>query len=641
MNQQNQEGLRREETVLPKHRFGIGMRLFVSFVVIVGLAAGASVVGWLSYARLSGELEQIAQSELPRLSLASKLSRVGADISAVLPSLARSERAATYEAARAIYSDRLRELREVIAEAERSGIGGGELSALADRITDQVKRMDEAAGARFALLSEMRALVDELRWVQADLLEEAGPLVDDIRFNVEKEIAAFSGGAPLLAENAKSEALLTVVAQANLATGLISRLAGVTSAEDMQEAVAFLGDSTDELAARVQSLTDWPDSITVRQLAERILQIADNRAGIPRLKQAELEALAEVQRVTEENQLLVEQLGEQIRAEVSETERNAEAAAVRARQAIETGRQWLLIIAILAITLAILIGYFYVYRSLLLRIRHLANAAANIAEGKSGAPIQAQGRDELGDLATALNIFRRTRDDLIQSAKLAALGQMAAGIGHELNQPLAAIQSHSHNGLRLIEQGKIDLAQQSLEKIKGLTGRMAGQISHLRRFARRPETRLGPVALDEPVDAAVSLLAHRFEDEDVVLEVELPTGLPPMVTAESVRLEQVVVNLLANALDAVSGLENRRVRLVAAVQDETVTMAISDTGAGIPQGDRDRVFDPFFTTKAPGSGLGLGLSISYNIIKDFNGSITVQRSDAEGTTFLVTLERAS
>ncbi|WP_052950632.1 ATP-binding protein [Devosia limi] len=626
---------------MPKHRFGIGMRLFVSFVIIVGLAAGASVVGWLSYARLSGELEQIAQSELPRLSLASRLSRVGADISAVLPSLARSERAATYEAARAIYSDRLVELREVIAEAERNGIGGGELDALAEEITDQVQRMDGAVGVRFALLGEMRSLVDELRWVQADLLEEAGPLVDDIRFNVEKELADFTGAAPLLAENQKSEALLTVVAQANLATGLISRVSGVTTAEDMQEAVAFLGDSTDELAARVQSLTDWPDSITVRQLAGRILEIADNRDGIPHLKQLELEALAEAQRVTEENQRLVEQLGEEIRAEVSETERNAEAAAVRARQAIETGRRWLLLIAVLAITSAILIGYFYVYRSLLLRIRHLANAAANIAEGKSGTLIQPQGRDELGDLATALNIFRRTRDDLIQSAKLAALGQMAAGIGHELNQPLAAIQSHSHNGVRLIEQGKVEMARQSLEKIKGLTGRMAGQISHLRRFARRPETRLGPVALDEPVNAAVSLLSHRFEDEDVVLEVEMPTGMPAMVTAESVRLEQVVVNLLANALDAVSGLDTRHVRLVVTMQGETVMMAISDTGGGIPHSHRDVVFDPFFTTKAPGSGLGLGLSISYNIIKDFNGSIAVRQTNSTGTTFLVTLERAS
>ncbi len=194
---------------------------------------------------------------------------------------------------------------------------------------------------------------------------------------------------------------------------------------------------------------------------------------------------------------------------------------------------------------------------------------------------------------------------------------MAAGIGHELNQPLAALRAHIHSATTLIGRDKGDQALLNLDKMKGLTGRMADQISHIRRFARRPDAQLRPVDLTAAVRDALSLLEHRFEEEAVEIQLRLPEGAAVLVMAEPVRLEQVAVNLIGNALDAV---KDRPVRQVNAMIERVGTdarLVVGDSGTGIAAADVGAVFDPFFTTKPVGSGLGLGLSISYNIVIHF------------------------
>lgn len=620
-----------------KHRwrFGIGARLFAAFVAIVGLAVGACVVGWLSYARLSGELSAIAEAQMPRLAFASRLSKAGADIGSATAVLTGAGTRAEYDEMRGVYGERLKVLQDLLAQPDAVR-DVAQIGPVARAIGENLSRIDIAAGKRFTLLEAMRSDIDELRWLQADLIEEADPLVDDIRFNIEAE-ARKSGGSNALAEQRKSEALLTALAQANLATGLIGRLVNATTVAEIQETNAFLGDSVDELATRLDMLSGWPDSITLRQLARRILEQADVRTGIPNRKNSEMSQAAQLSGLAQENARLVETLGRNIEAEVTAIEANANAASLRAAQAIDTGRKMLAAIALSSIVLAIAIGYFYVHRNVLSRIRLLAAAAGSIGEGRHSVQLPPAEPDELGDLAHALALFRQTRDELIQSAKLAALGQMAAGIGHELNQPLAAIRAQIHSGSTLINRGNSEQALVNLEKIRALTARMADQISHIRRFARRPDAQLRPVDLNAAVGDAVSLLEHRFDEEQAELRMDLAEEAM-LVMAEPIRLEQVVVNLVANALDAVKETARRRVTITARPIADGASLVIADTGSGIAAGDLQAVFDPFFTTKPAGSGLGLGLSISYNIIKDFGADITVLESGPDGTRFQILLK---
>ncbi|OOG69046.1 HAMP domain-containing histidine kinase [Sinorhizobium sp. A49] len=617
-------------------RFGIGARLILAFVAIVGLAVGACLVGWLSYERLSGELSRIAEDQMPQLAFASRLSKAGADIGSVTTVLAGAETRAEYNEIRSSYAARLTTLRALLKESGTKS-DATDLLPLAEAIGENLDKIDLAAGKRFTLREAMRSDIDELRWVQADLLEEADPLVDDIRFNIEAETRN-GHGAAALAEQQKSEALLTAVSQANLATGLIGRLVNATTQEEIQETNAFLGDSADDLASRIASLENWPDSITVRQLARRILDQSDVSTGIPNRKRSEMIEAAKLSELAAQNGRLVDDLGRRIETEVVAIEASAAAAAQRAATAIETGRSLLLAIAILSVLLATAIGFFYVYRNLLARIRLLSAAAGAISSGRPATAIPAPEADELGDLAHALVLFRQTRDELIQSAKLAALGQMAAGIGHELNQPLAALRAHIHSATTLIGRGKGEQAVTNLDKMKGLTGRMADQISHIRRFARRPDAQLRPVDLTAAVRDAFSLLEHRFEEEAVEMQLRLPEDASVLVMAEPVRLEQVAVNLIGNALDAVKGRPKRRVHATIEQVGADARLVVGDTGSGIAAGDVAAVFDPFFTTKPVGSGLGLGLSISYNIVKDFGGEISILETSAHGTQFLVSLK---
>lgn len=234
--------------------------------------------------------------------------------------------------------------------------------------------------------------------------------------------------------------------------------------------------------------------------------------------------------------------------------------------------------------------------------------------------------------------LRKTQADLIQAGKLAALGQMSAALSHEFNQPLAAVKTYADNAEVLIDRGRTDDARDNLRRISGLTDRMASLSRHLRNFARKPNEKLGPVPLDEAVKDTFEIVSARLKAANATLVVDLG-DTAPVVWAGSVRLQQVLVNIVTNAADAVEGLDNRTIELRAGDEGGKVVIRIRDHGAGVAAAIVERIFDPFFTTKGVGKGLGLGLSISYNIVKDFGGSLSVCNHPDGGAVFTIELAR--
>jgi two-component system C4-dicarboxylate transport sensor histidine kinase DctB len=624
-------------------RLGIGGRLAIAFVGVGGLAVGACIVGWLSYARLSEELNSVAKAHLPALAFSARLAEAGADVIASTPDLAVAERREAYDRVRGLLVERLAALRSVLNERNHEHSLSPELLVVTDGIEANLDAIDKVADRRFPMHEQARDLGEELRWLQADLIEEIEPLLDDARFNIQSAIGRIAPGDPaeagrrtLQEESRKSEALQTISAHANLIAGLLGRLGTVPTNEDLQETSNFIGEVADQLEIEAKALDSWTDTITVRQIAARLLAVSDPKSGLAALKRAELEAVAEAQALLAENRRLVTQLGALVSQEVSRTEAIARRAAERSAEAIVVGRNLLLAIALASLISTVAIGWFYVRRSLVARLQELTLAATTIASGPTMPSLPAPSDDELGDLARALAVFRQTRDDLVQAAKLAALGQMAAGISHELNQPLAAIRSHAHNGAVLLERGRAEEARASLDRIQSLTTRMAELIKHLKRFARRPAATLDIVDLQSVVQGALSLFSQRLDEEGVEVRVDFP-GEPLRVRAEEIRLEQVVVNLISNALDELSGRNERRIEIGAEARGDRVRLSVTDTGAGIEEQHRGAIFDPFFTTKPAGLGLGLGLSMSYNIAKDFGGDLILARTGPTGTTFMLEL----
>ncbi|HWK66392.1 MAG TPA: sensor histidine kinase [Rhizobiaceae bacterium] len=252
--------------------------------------------------------------------------------------------------------------------------------------------------------------------------------------------------------------------------------------------------------------------------------------------------------------------------------------------------------------------------------------------------VNRQLESEVAERRAAEKQLRKTQADLIQAGKLAALGQMSAALSHEFNQPLAAVKTYADNAAVLIDRGRSTEAKDNLQRISGLTDRMASLGRHLRNFARKPHEKIGAVRLDEVVKDTLEIVAARLKAANATLIVDLGPA-PPIVTAGSVRLQQVLVNIISNAADVVDGRDNRTVELTARPVGGKILLRIRDHGPGVPAAIAERIFDPFFTTKGVGKGLGLGLSISYNIIKDFGGSLSVENHPDGGAVFVIELER--
>ena len=235
--------------------------------------------------------------------------------------------------------------------------------------------------------------------------------------------------------------------------------------------------------------------------------------------------------------------------------------------------------------------------------------------------------------------LRRTQRHLVQSAKLAALGQMSAALSHELNQPLGAVRNFASNALTLLDRGRAPEARENVGRIIGLTDRMTEIGRTLRNFARKPNSQLAVIDLQDVLRDALEVIAWRMGKSPTRIETDLPEG-PILMRAGAVRFQQVIVNLLSNALDALEGQEDGVIRITLREAGDRLVLDVSDNGPGIPAGLEERIFDPFFSTKGVGAGLGLGLSISFNIIKDFGGELRVLRQ-ARGACFQIDLPRLS
>jgi two-component system, NtrC family, C4-dicarboxylate transport sensor histidine kinase DctB len=236
--------------------------------------------------------------------------------------------------------------------------------------------------------------------------------------------------------------------------------------------------------------------------------------------------------------------------------------------------------------------------------------------------------------------LRRTQGDLVQAGKLAALGQMSAALSHEINQPLAAARNYADSAAILIDRGDSTRAKENVGQILALIDRMAAIARHLRQVARKPDTPLQDIVLPDAVAEALKLIAGRLDAAQARVSVDLPGDLPS-VRGGPVRLQQVLVNILSNAVDAVQDAGNRLIEVTTRVAGDRVHLSIRDHGPGVPAAIAERIFDPFFTTKRVGAGLGLGLSISYNIMKEFGGDLRVANHADGGAVFTLDLAIAA
>jgi C4-dicarboxylate-specific signal transduction histidine kinase len=237
--------------------------------------------------------------------------------------------------------------------------------------------------------------------------------------------------------------------------------------------------------------------------------------------------------------------------------------------------------------------------------------------------------------------LREKQEQLVQAAKLATLGELTTGVAHELNNPLNNIGLFVGNVIDLVNLGHDD-AEGMLRDLNNAMRQIykANEIiKHLRTFGRAAPASLEPTRINQVIEQSLSLMKEqlRLRSIDVILAL---SDEDPTVVGNPIQLEQVFMNLLTNARDAMVDTSSRELYVTSEVISRSVLVRFRDTGPGIPPEIEARIFDPFFTTKDVGAGTGLGLSITYGIVKDHEGSITVENRPGEGATFVVELPLA-
>jgi len=233
------------------------------------------------------------------------------------------------------------------------------------------------------------------------------------------------------------------------------------------------------------------------------------------------------------------------------------------------------------------------------------------------------------------HLLRSTQNELVQAGKLAMLGQMAAGVTHELNQPLAAIRAFADNALTFLARGQAEQAGENLTYISAASARMGAIIGQLKGFARKSHETVSTVDLPHAIEAATLLLQSEFQHHAVHLDIDIRA--PLQVVGDTVRTEQVLINLLHNAIDAVATATDRSVSVLLEREADQAVIRIRDSGPGIPAHVAQHLFEPFFTTKPSGKGLGLGLAISSSIVQAMNGQLTAQNHAGCGAEFVLRL----
>ena len=626
-------------------RMGIRGRLFWAFGAVAVATVVATVVAWVSFARFGDTLDLVVGRNIPAVTLAAQLAERGGGIIGTAPALSSAKDDAEREHVWQQLSARLEGMNVVLDAMAEGGSQSEGLKDFKDAVTAlsaNLRHLDTIVSHRLARTVQKEETIERLRWASADFLDEIEPMIDDTRFNISLALARGpQAGDTLDGEMTKQRALFAINADGSLLAELIGRTANIPGKDALRSTELYFREIESRIDANFSLVETVPGALSLRQSIKDIQAFANGSRGLFSLQLQELKDLQTERNLLIKNQALLEPLHVLITQRVDEEIAAALNSAERSQVSIRQGRLWLVIAVFVSLVVVSPFVWVYAGRGLVGRITRLDESMRIIADGDLSAEVPVGGEDEIADMAESLRTFRdtlsETQAELVQAAKLAALGQLTAGISHEINQPLAAIRHYARNAGLLIDKGRHSEAQDNLGKISELlekTNRITGS---LRDLARKPQRDLRSTDVVSAFDDVLTLLERRISEHTIEVSVQIDDSCRH-VFAGRVRLEQVILNLINNAIDAMIDAPVRRLIISAHTKDNWIELRIRDTGMGMDDEHLEKIFDPFFTTKEVGEGLGLGLSVSYNIIKDFGGTMRVVSSVGDGTTFWLRLK---
>lgn len=609
------------------------------------------------------ENNALAQEHIPRLALSSELAEASAELAALAMAIVSGDPAQSKT-----LRDRLARSSDALSTLLQSPIlleNDPENIRLQTDIRSRLTRISTALETRQTETAGIEALVEQLRWLNVDIQYEIDPALGDFTFNIEIAMDSLTQSSDpefrsriaqqISVESATRDLIFNIGAEASTATTLLLQSAVSTAPSQLVQFSGLMADALAELNVNLAKLPDKTEYLTLRQSVVSLNDLANGDSGI---------LARRADWLTNQTGLLTDLT--QLQEQFSKLQLRLSALGLAQRQAVELAiRQsverfelamgWLFALTIISGLAGGVILFGYIRGGVIKPLRQMTSAMQNISLGKVVKNLPQSGEDEIGQMGAAVIAFQQsvqareraieqlhqTQAELVQAGKMAALGNLSAGISHELNQPLAAIQQR----LYLLEdaekkQNRANIRRQ-IDRISGLVERMSVAIKHLKRFARRSEYKRESLNFAPLLNNAIAILRGKIDLPEINLTLDKSCA-KAVVLGDQILIEQVLINLLSNAVDAI--LETDRagdISVVAILRAKTVRIEISDTGAGLGQLTPDEAIDPFVTTKEIGAGLGLGLSISYNIAKDMGGDLRLEPIDPDGTRAIFILQKGA
>ena len=648
--------------------FSVWGRLFASFLLISGIMSLIAVITVVQFTELNSDMTDIVSEQMPEIVKVNEIATSVTELASIATTIAEPQ----LRKNRANFQSELEQKLLVLAQKiERAA--EAELDVLRKEIATHISALIQHADAQFAAENAVVSRTSDLRWLQADFQSEISPLLLDISFNIDNSVARLSASQGeswfaaefelLRSEGNKRDLVQEIGREGAFAINAMLQAASATNLETLSQFEDIANESLDRAERLLGELGSAGGLITLRQSLTSLRQQSNALDGIFALsremlsnRQLALGELSEMQAVLSRFQMRLSQIGESRRAQATQSAQtaigNMEAASTR-----------IVALTIAGLMAMIAIVVFYVRRRIVARLDKLSVAMRAIARGELNDLQIEAGTDEIGRMGNAVQVFKQSvsqreetlaqlrkeiaerekaETELVQAGKLAALGQLSAGISHELNQPISATRYAAENGLKRLQSNDVDKSsvEKTLKKVVRMTDRMGALVKQFSRFARRSDYSIEPTHIGKSMQRVEELFQSRFAESPVSLQIDIQS-LDAFVDADPLLLEQVLVNLVANAADSAEKQQNGDgfVTVDGEVKGEMFVVRVSDNGIGLPL-NIGNVFDPFVTTKDVGEGTGLGLSISYSIAQDLGGNLRLENNKDRGATAYFELVRS-
>lgn len=633
-------------------RGGVWQRLMLLIGGTVALMWLALALTSVTFARFQTQFSGLAASQVPRIALTGELAGHSAQLAGLTTRIIGGEGESAVE------------LAEVAAVAARLTAAlkdpalrlpaGSPIPDLVAALQRDLAALPPLYTRRHDLAQTNARDIEALRWLNVDIQDEVEPLLDDYDFNIRARMLELKaqddpGLRAALVEQVDRDRRLRdrvfqVGTDAGTAVTLMLQIAVSQDEAQIEQLSGLTWDMMAQLGESIDALPERADFLTLRQSYDRLRKLADPANGLVQRRLVGVAGQARIYAVIQSAQDGVALLQDHLAGlAVSEKRRVLATIADTVDQARGT-MAWLV-----ALTLALgLVGLAIVFGVMRKRIvaplRELMGRMLRIADSAGTGVPQTGARDEIGRMRAAVDEFDRaiaardqairklkeTQADLVQAGKMAALGNLSAGISHELNQPLAALRYRVVLLESAREAADAQEARRQLDRIADLTDRMEAIISHLRRFARRSDNKREPLRLGDQISGALSLLQGRIEESGAVINSSA-AATEARVMGDPILIEQVIINLISNALDAVAERNgDGRIALDAVIAGRFIDLTVRDNGVGLGDLSPEEAVNPFVTSKEAGRGMGLGLSISYNIAKDMGGDLMLAPAPDQG-----------